>query len=105
MRPCGLDQLAAEDYRTCYDPVEAVRVRAPFRSDPAIPRPLRGTYLRRVADLLRDRDLGDGDVHRAAIAAGRETMQPAASRGATPRIERPGAAVGRDGENLQNSLC
>ena len=61
-----------------------------------------GRSLQRVADLLRGGDFGDGQVHRAAIAAWRETMQLAALR-AAPRIERLDAAVGRDGENPQRA--
>jgi hypothetical protein len=40
-----------------------------------IPRPLRGMYLSRVADLLRGRDYGDRDVHRAAVEAMRSVMR------------------------------
>jgi hypothetical protein len=41
-----------------------------------IPRGLRDSYLRRIAELLRDRDFGDGDVYRACIAAQRAILQP-----------------------------
>jgi hypothetical protein len=40
-----------------------------------IPRQLRPFYLRRLADLLRGRDYGDGDVRRASILAARGAMQ------------------------------
>jgi hypothetical protein len=40
-----------------------------------LPRRLRDNYLRHIADLLRGRDFGDGDVHRACTAAFREIMQ------------------------------
>jgi hypothetical protein len=39
-----------------------------------LPRALRSAYLRRVAELLAGRDFGDGDVHRAALAAAGEIM-------------------------------
>ena len=51
----------------------------------AIPRRLRPIYLERVAALLRRRDFGDGDVHRAAVEAMRQTMRdpwPPLGRGA-----------------------
>jgi len=44
-----------------------------------LPRALRRSYLERVAELLRGRDFGDGDVHRACVAAMRAVMQPAAA--------------------------
>jgi hypothetical protein len=41
-----------------------------------IPPALRGQYLQKIADLLRGRDFGDGDVYRACIAAQREILWP-----------------------------
>jgi hypothetical protein len=35
---------------------------------------LHSDYLLRVADLLRDRDFGDGDVYRAAAMAAKELL-------------------------------
>ena len=40
-----------------------------------VPRGLRGAFLSAVAELLRDRDFGDADVHRAAVTA-RATVVP-----------------------------
>ena len=34
-----------------------------------VPRSLRSAFLSAVAELLRDRDFGDADVHRAAVMA------------------------------------
>jgi hypothetical protein len=41
-----------------------------------IPWALHDAYLQHVAALLRGRDYGDGDVHRAALAAQRAILQP-----------------------------
>ena len=40
----------------------------------AIPQDRRGEYLQRVADQLRGRDFGDGDVFRACATARKATM-------------------------------
>ena len=40
----------------------------------AVPYTLRAEYLQRVSELLAGRDFGDGDVHRAVIAAARQVL-------------------------------
>ena len=45
-----------------------------MRTAAAIPQDRRDEYLQRVADLLRGRDFGDGDVFRACAAARKATM-------------------------------
>ena len=45
-----------------------------MRTAGPIPPDLRSDYLLRIADLLRDRDFGDGDVYRAAAMAAKEVL-------------------------------
>jgi hypothetical protein len=45
-----------------------------MRTAGPIPQDLRSDYLLRVADLLRDRDFGDGNVYRAAAMAAKQVL-------------------------------
>jgi hypothetical protein len=45
-----------------------------MRTAGPIPQDLRSNYLLRIADLLRDRDFGDGDVYRAAAMAAKQVL-------------------------------
>jgi hypothetical protein len=45
-----------------------------MRTAAPIPSDLRGAYLQRVADLLRGREFGDGDVLRACAVAVKTVM-------------------------------